>query len=83
MEEIIYFRTYSYKENKEVEVRNFETIELAKQDSLKDKHNTYFHLFEITMIFNGRITETKKSLGQITCARDIEEFEKNQFGKKI
>ena len=43
MKEITFYRTYSYggMEGRDKEVRNFETVELAAQDALKDTWNEH------------------------------------------
>ncbi|MBQ2946978.1 MAG: hypothetical protein IJE04_03915 [Bacilli bacterium] len=76
MKQIEYFRTYSYggEDGRELEIRNFETPELAKDDAISDMKNTHFSLYQISILFNGRITESKKYLGQIVCGRDLQEF---------
>ena len=76
MKQIEYFRTYSYggEDGRELEIRNFETPELAKDDAISDMKNTHFSLYQINILFNGRITESKKYLGQIVCGRDLQEF---------
>lgn len=82
MREIIYFRTYSYggEDGKTLETRNFETPELAKDDAINDIRNTHFALYQINMVFDGKITESKKYLGQIVCGRDLQEFvERNKI----
>ena len=74
MREIIYYRTYSYggEDGKQLEVRNFETPELAKDDAISDVKNTHFALYQINMLFDGKITESKKYLGQIVFGRDLQ-----------
>lgn len=82
MREIIYFRTYSYggEDGKTLEIRDFETPELAKDDAINDIRNTHFALYQINMVFDGKITESKKYLGQIVCGRDLQEFaERNKI----
>ena len=85
MREFKYFRTYSYAgmEGTDLEKRDFETIELAKNDALNDQLNSNFNLYEITMILDGKITETTKYLGQITCGKDLQNFESKENSKKI
>lgn len=85
MKEIIFYRTYSYSndQDKRLDVREFETESLAKQDALNDKTNIDFNLFQITKIFDGKITEQRKYLGKITCYNDIKAFEEKQNIKKI
>ena len=85
MREIIYYRTYSYggEDGKQLEVRNFETPELAKDDAISDVKNTHFALYQINMLFDGKITESKKYLGQIVCGRDLQEFAENHKIKTI
>ena len=82
MKQIRYYRTYSYNEFNQLEVRNFETPELAKTDAILDQKNTYFNLYQIDMNFDGKITEVKKYLGQLVCGKDLrikaeEEKQKN------
>ena len=76
MKEFKYYRTYSYKDmyGKELEIREFETIDLAKNDAIMDRNNSNFHLFEITNIFDGRLTETKKYLGKIICGKELDDY---------
>ena len=85
MREIIYFRTYSYggEDGKTLEVRDFETPELAKSDAINDIKNTHFALYQINMVFDGKITRTKKYLGQIVCGRDLKEFAERHKIKTI
>ena len=85
MKEIIYFKTYSYGgiDNNLVETRSFETPDLAKADALKDTWNINFHLYEVTMIFDGVVTEKEKSLGRIVCGRDLQNFKEKGKTKKI
>lgn len=79
MKEIMFYRTYSnlIDEPSITEKRDFETIDLAKADALADTKNYNFNLFEITMIFDGKITERKKYLGEITCRKTLDDFEKD------
>ncbi len=85
MKKIEYFRTYSYggENGKELEVRNFETPELAKDDAINDLVNTNFTLYQINMVFDGKITETKKYLGQIVCGKDLQHFTETEKTKRI
>lgn len=85
MKEIIYFRTYSYggEDEKQLEIRNFETPELAKDDAISDVKNTHFSLYQINMFFDGEITESKKYLGQIVCGKDLQEFAERKKIKMI
>ena len=78
MKEIKYYRTYSYREDKQLEARNFETPELAKDDAISDITNTDFSLYEINMVFDGKIIESRKYIGSITCGKDLEEFAKRE-----
>lgn len=74
MKEIIYYRTYSYggEEGRTIEKRNFDTIELAKQDALLDTWNDDFSLYEVKLTFNGRVTENERNLeDKIRSGRDI------------
>ena len=53
---------------------------VAKDDAINDIKNTHFALYQINMVFNGKITESKKYLGQIVCGRDLQEFaERNKI----
>ena len=83
MKEIKFYRTYSQTPKNQMERRDFETIEHAKVDAIKDLVNTNFGLFEIQMIFDGVITETSKYLGPITCGKNIQNFELREISKKI
>lgn len=85
MREIIYFRTYSYggEDGKTLEIRDFETPELAKDDAISDIKNTHFALYQINMVFDGKITQTIKYLGQIVCGRDLQEFAESHKIKTI
>lgn len=85
MRQIEYFRTCSYggEDGKTLDVREFETPELARDDALKDITNTNFTLYHVTMIFDGKITQTIKYLGQIVCGRDLKKFETKENVKKI
>lgn len=85
MKKIEFFRTYSYggEEGKTLEKRDFETEILARDDAIKDLHNTDFALYQITMIFDGKITEIKRYLGQIVCGKDLQKFEAKENIKKI
>ena len=84
MKEIKYYRTYSYTgvEDRDLEKRDFETIEHAKVDAINDESNINFRLYEITMIFDGIIKETQKFLGPITCGREIKNFETKESSRK-
>ena len=85
MREIKFYRTYSYggEEGKSIEKREFETIPLAKQDAINDTTNTDFLLYEVTMVFDGKITETKKYLCDLVCGKDLQKFEPKENSKKI
>lgn len=85
MKQIEYFRTYSYggEDGKQLEVRDFETPELAKEDAISDMVNTNFTLYQINMVFDGKITQTKKYLGQIVCGKDLQEFSESHKIKTI
>lgn len=80
MKEITYYRTYSLGgvELKNIQKRDFETIELAKKDALLDTWNESFSLYEVKLIFNGTVTEIERKLeSNIKCGRDIV-IEKNK-----
>lgn len=85
MKQIIYYRTYSYGglDGKDLEIRNFETIELAKEDAISDIKNNNFALYQISMVFDGKITESKKYLGQIVSGKELNEFAENHNIKAI
>ena len=83
MKEIKYYRTYSYKPNNQLERRDFENAELAIVNAINDLSNTNFNLYEIKMIFDGVVTETKKYLCPITCGKDIQKFKQEEKPKKI
>ena len=71
MKEITFYRTYSYggMEGRTEEVRNFETVELAVEDALKDTWNEQFKLYKVKMIFDGKIT-----LGQLISFSTLSGF---------
>ncbi len=73
MKQIEFYRTYSYNDDKDkrVEIRDFETIDLAKEDALNDENNYYFTLSKITMIFDGIIKTKVKPIGRIPCKKDL------------
>ena len=73
MKEIIFYRTYSYggMEGRTKEVRNFETVELAVEDALKDTWNEQFKLYKVKMIFDGKIIEEEKYIEPLVCGRDL------------
>lgn len=73
MKEIYYFRTYSWggMEGRTQVIRNFETIELAKEDAINDTWNEAFTLYEIKLTFNGRVVENERFLEKIACGRDL------------
>ena len=73
MKQIEFYRTYSYNDNnnKRVETRDFETIDLAKEDALNDEENYFFTLSKITMIFDGVIKTNVVPMGRIACKREL------------
>ena len=77
MKEIYYFRTYSWggMEGRTQVIRNFETIELAKEDAINDTWNEAFTLYEIKLTFNGRVVENERFLEKIAkeAFKDIDE----------
>ena len=75
MKKIEFYRTYSYSDNKDkrVETRDFETMELAKEDALNDSDNYYFTISKITMLFDGIIKTNVKPIGRIPCKKDLSE----------
>jgi len=85
MKEIKFYRTYSYggPEEKSMEKRAFETVDLAKNDAYEDVKNMDFMLFEVTMVFDGKITETEKYLGKLVCGRDLKRFEETIASKRM
>ena len=65
MKQIDFYRTYSYNDSKDkrVEIRDFETIDLAKEDALNDLpidlvsvslHDAYNSVLEILGEYNQR-----------------------------
>ena len=78
MKKIAFYRTYSYNDNKDkkVETRDFETIDLAKEDALNDDENYFFTLCKIIMTFDGIIKTNKVYLGRIPCKKDLSEKQK-------
>lgn len=74
MREICFFRTYSLggMEGRNREIRNFETIELAKENALNDTWNDNFQLYGVKLIFDGKITETETFLENLVCGRDLQ-----------
>ena len=72
MREIKFYRTYSYSEdNAKMEIRDFETEELAREDALNDNSNVNFSLFEQTMKFDGNITVVGKFITMIPYGKQI------------
>jgi len=73
MKQIIYYRTKSYggMEGRDIVIRNFETLELAKDNALSDTWNDSFSLYEVTLIFDGMIVETETFIERIKCYRDV------------
>lgn len=73
MKKIEFYRTYSYSDNKDkrVETRDFETIDLAKEDALNDENNYFFTVNKITMIFDGIIKTKVTPIGRILCKKDL------------
>lgn len=73
MTTITYFKTRSWggMEGRDIDVRKFETEELAREDALKETWNDGFTLYKVEMVFNGTITETETKIGNIECGRDL------------
>lgn len=73
MTTIRYYETISYggMEGRDIERRKFETEEMARENAMKDTWNDGFSMYEVTMTFNGRITEEKKYMGEIPCGREM------------
>ena len=72
----VFYRTWSYggTEGRNLEKRNFDTIENAEKDALEDVWNYSFSLEEVTLSVNdkGRISETSINLKErIPCGRDL------------
>jgi len=84
MREIKFYRTYSLggMEGRTKEIRNFETVKLAVEDAVNDTWNESFDLFEVNMVFNGRIIETEKFIEKLVCGRDIARQQANENNQK-
>ena len=83
MKKIEFYRTTSFggTDGREYEERDFETKEAAMQNAIEDTWNTYFTLYEIEMIMDGRISYKQKYIGRIPCYQDVKD-EKNHQPKK-
>lgn len=76
MKKIEFYRTYSYSDDKDqnLEIRDFETMELAKEDALSDDDNYFFTLDKIVMVFDGIIKTKVIPIGRIPCKKDLSEY---------
>lgn len=82
MKEIKFYRVHVYSDREKfIEKIGYETIELAKQETYNDMREDNFFLFEVNMVFDGKVSESEKYIGQLVSGRNLKKFESKEDSK--